>query len=161
MALNLNLEHVKIIVENVKIKFVYYFYRSTSLSLILPWISDRILSPFARIPLCLYVRPDFSALIKNVMFLEYTIWHTTNAICCFSAKTLVTWVRLCFVCCFMICDSLQSAKCHHLQTTKDMCQCVSPPLPQHKYVAFFSLFWSPIFSLIWLELLNALEGKYL
>ncbi len=27
-------------------------------------------------------------------WIKYTLWHTTNAICCFSAKKLVTWVRL-------------------------------------------------------------------
>ncbi len=52
-----------------------------------------------------------------LLFQFNTLWHTTNAICCFSAKELVT--RTCLFtkwifCCFMNCDSLQSARCHHL-----------------------------------------------
>jgi hypothetical protein len=46
-----------------------------------------------------------------------TLWHTTNAICCFSAKKLMTRARLFkkwIFCCFMKCDSLKSARCHHL-----------------------------------------------
>jgi hypothetical protein len=42
-------------------------------------------------------------------------------------RVMVTWACLFtkwIFCCFMNCNSLQSARCHHLLTTIDTCQCV-------------------------------------
>ncbi len=62
---------------------------------------------------------NINLILNDVIFVLpiHYIWHTTNATSCFSTKKLVTRVHLLkkwIFCCFMKCDSLQSARCHHL-----------------------------------------------
>ncbi len=67
--------------------------------------------------------------VLNSLKMGYTNthWHTTNAICWFPSEKLVALTHLYInknIFCFINCDSLRWARCRHLKTAIDTCQCV-------------------------------------